>query len=331
MLGVVTGLITAISGVHLVRAVAAVGGDAEATRAELGIAQSPAFEDRMPVERLITAWEHAVKATGRRELPALAVAGGTTHDERSLVAFCTSNQPTIGDALVILERYMPAVSDVHGWCGIASDVLCVRASPPGPIDRFGWQLYLEYEALDIIVAARRLVRRNVAPIALRLPYAAPSTAVIAEIKRVAGVAPEFDREHCEAVYPLALRDMPIEGARSQLAELVRARLDTFIAGLATSVTTRARMRIPELLERGPPTVDALARALAMSRRSLERALAAEQTTAATLFDDARLALAKAWLPRLSVDEVAARLGYSDGRAFARAFRRWTGKPPSDFR
>jgi AraC-like DNA-binding protein len=69
----------------------------------------------------------------------------------------------------------------------------------------------------------------------------------------------------------------------------------------------------------------------MSRRTLERALAAAGVSGATLFEEERRQLALAWLPRLTVDEVAGRLGYADTRAFARAFKRWTGEAPSAYR
>ena len=97
------------------------------------------------------------------------------------------------------------------------------------------------------------------------------------------------------------------------------------------VAVRARLAIASLLRGGTCNVAAIARAVAMSRRSLERALALAGTSATALIDDERRRLALAWLPALSVDEVATRLGYSDARAFARAFRRWTGKAPSDVR
>ena len=69
----------------------------------------------------------------------------------------------------------------------------------------------------------------------------------------------------------------------------------------------------------------------MSRRRLERALAAEGVIRGGAIRDERKRLALAWLPKLSIDEVAQHLGYASTPAFSRAFRRWTGRPPSAHR
>lgn len=98
----------------------------------------------------------------------------------------------------------------------------------------------------------------------------------------------------------------------------------------SSVMTRANEIVPQLVLAGSTSVVDLAAALAMSRRSLERALAAEGVSPATLFDRERRRLAQQWLPTLTVEEVARRLGYANAPAFSRAFRRWTGSPPSTF-
>ncbi|MEO0539213.1 MAG: helix-turn-helix domain-containing protein [Cyanobacteria bacterium P01_A01_bin.123] len=36
-------------------------------------------------------------------------------------------------------------------------------------------------------------------------------------------------------------------------------------------------------------------------------------------------------PALGIEAVSSQLGYSDDRAFRRAFKRWTGKTPAEFR
>lgn len=73
--------------------------------------------------------------------------------------------------------------------------------------------------------------------------------------------------------------------------------------------------------------------LKMSVRTLNRALAAEDTSYRRLLEQLRRELAVGHLAdnRLSVTEVAFLLGFSDQSAFHRAFRRWTGRTPSAFR
>lgn len=82
-----------------------------------------------------------------------------------------------------------------------------------------------------------------------------------------------------------------------------------------------------------PSIDALAAELHMSTRTLRRQLDHEHTSYRELRNDVAHTLAVELLSvvGLSVNEVARRLGYSDTTAFSHAFRRWTGKPASDFR
>lgn len=68
----------------------------------------------------------------------------------------------------------------------------------------------------------------------------------------------------------------------------------------------------------------------MSLRSLQRAVRARRTTVRALLQSTRADQAQRLLRdrRLGVEEVAYLLGYSEARAFRRAFRRWTGQSPA---
>jgi AraC-like DNA-binding protein len=65
----------------------------------------------------------------------------------------------------------------------------------------------------------------------------------------------------------------------------------------------------------------------MSPRTLKRRLAEQGTTFSELMDDARHQKALVLLldPRLTIEAIAATLGYSDTANFSRAFKRWTGR------
>lgn len=317
------------------RAVAAVGGEqaAAALAARFAFPAHPRYEDRLALATLIDAWEAALAATGRADLP-LYAATNAELDEHSLIAFAVANQARLGDGVALFDRFYPTVSNAYRWRSLVDgDQLHIVASPPGPVDRRGWQAYLESEAIDMIRGAVRLSGERARPIALRFVHAAPPADVIAAIAADIGVAPEYAAEVTEQVWPAAVLDLPVTTARPQLARVIEDRLAALLDAIeqGDDVVVRARRAIASLISGGACDVAAIARAIAMSRRSLERALAEAGTSATALIDDERRRLALAWLPALSVDEVATRLGYSDARAFARAFRRWTGQAPGTLR
>jgi AraC-like DNA-binding protein len=72
-----------------------------------------------------------------------------------------------------------------------------------------------------------------------------------------------------------------------------------------------------------------ARRLGLSARTLQRRLAGEGASFEQLVDAVRSELAARYLEdrRLSLNDVAFLLGYSDVGAFHRAHKRWTGKTP----
>jgi AraC-like DNA-binding protein len=82
-----------------------------------------------------------------------------------------------------------------------------------------------------------------------------------------------------------------------------------------------------------PTVEHVATCLELNVRALQRRLGKRKLTFRGLLDDCRRnrAIAELVSDRLPIAVVASGLGYSDPAHFARAFRRWTGRTPSDYR
>jgi len=77
----------------------------------------------------------------------------------------------------------------------------------------------------------------------------------------------------------------------------------------------------------------LAKRLAMSERTLKRRLQAHGTSYSRLVDSARRerAITLLLVPSVTVQRVATSIGYTDPANFARAFRKWTGQTPSNYR
>jgi AraC-like DNA-binding protein len=88
-------------------------------------------------------------------------------------------------------------------------------------------------------------------------------------------------------------------------------------------------RIEELMEFERPTAQAVAVALNINVRTMQRHLSAWGLTFEELLDQHRQRIAQQYLQsgELSITDIAFRLGYSDSPHFNRAFRRWTGLSP----
>jgi AraC-like DNA-binding protein len=99
-----------------------------------------------------------------------------------------------------------------------------------------------------------------------------------------------------------------------------------LGGVVQQIVTRS-------LRDGYPDVDSVAKILGLSARTLQRRLSDEGVTYARVVARARLDVAQRMLedPACKVIEVALDLGYSDPAHFARAFARWTGLAPREFR
>jgi len=102
---------------------------------------------------------------------------------------------------------------------------------------------------------------------------------------------------------------------------------------ATDVGGALQQLVETLLADGYPDIHLVAEAVQMSPRTLQRRLHEEGLTFARVVTRARFGAALRMLadPDRKVIDVALDLGYSDPAHFTRAFSRWTGVTPRDFR
>lgn len=191
----------------------------------------------------------------------------------------------------------------------------------------------EFFVTVIVEEARRLTQAAASPRRVWVAHAPPRGIRLDEELRVGAVTYEAGENGVE--YAARDLDTPLVTADAALLEYLDAQAQSTLAALSASrgVVATAHAALRERLEGAAPTLDVLAKALGVSARSLQRRLADEGTSFQAVLDDVREAVARTHVAegRLSLGEVAHRVGYAEVRPFLRAFKRWTGLTPTQYR
>jgi AraC-like DNA-binding protein len=136
-------------------------------------------------------------------------------------------------------------------------------------------------------------------------------------------------------FPSRLLDAPLRSRNAKLHDVLRRYADMSLASLPKpeSVTERVKSLVASQLATGDFSLEDTARTLHMSPRTLGRRLADEGTTFKGIVDETRRGVALHYVAARDVglSEVALLAGFTETPSFYRAFRRWTGTTPSQYR
>jgi len=171
------------------------------------------------------------------------------------------------------------------------------------------------------------------PSLVELRFAFPPPADTREHARVFGLEPRFAAADAALVFSRRDWDGPTRMHDPGLFALLDRHAKALAGGASVALAARVRAAIAADLPGREPTLAAAARRLGVTGRTLQRRLSAEGTRFARLVDDVRRERAEAFLGAgdVAVAEVSWLVGFSEQSAFTRAFRRWTGRSPTEFR
>ncbi len=144
----------------------------------------------------------------------------------------------------------------------------------------------------------------------------------------------FDTERNAVVFDARFLTRPISGASPQLLDYLTSKLrEQEPIGGGEAAIDRIQRVMRTLLATGYVSQDAVAQAFGMKRRTFARRLQECGTTFRALLDAVRFDAARSLLlgSAVSLEDIANKLGYADMTAFARAFRRWSGSSPAEWR
>jgi AraC-like DNA-binding protein len=291
---------------------------------------------RVPASAMERLWAAAERLTGDADL-GLHSAESYNPGALSIVGYVILSSRTAGEALERLARYAPLLNEglrvrIEHAPGATS---CAFGAAEG-VDSFlhrSPRQAMETLAAGIVLTLGRLVTRPPAPTAVTFRHAAPAS--VTEHTRLLGPVVRFDQPENAVVYPTAALAASMLSADPALLEVfesdARRRLEQLKSHGA--VSGRVQSIVGARLKGEVPSLATIASELAMSERSIQRSLTEESTSYREIVDEVRKGLALSHLsrPGTSAADVAFLLGFSEPSAFTRAFRRWTGSSPTQFR
>lgn len=186
---------------------------------------------------------------------------------------------------------------------------------------------------SLVAFLRSVAGQDFTPVAIRFPY--PATARTPALQKFFGATVHHDAGEVSAEFPTQVLDRALPGADPVLAAYLRRQVHEVVQKIdaPNAVSQECARRIAERLGAGEPSQALIARQMGMSERTLQRRLQAEGTSFNELLEQARRTIACSYLAdrKLAAYEVSFLLGYSEPATFFRAFKRWTGKTPLEYR
>lgn len=288
-------------------------------------------QGRMSQAQKITIYRNAKRLTTTPDL-GLRAGGRQRLSDFSVYGYALVSSPTFGDAVALGVRHIKLAGPVmekrfrvEGDTAIfeALDVMALGDLLP---------LASEYWFASVHRLITCVLEGPLPSRLLLLPYARPAHA--AAYEQVFGCPVRFEAGRMEWHFDASVLGVSLPNANPITAELCTQMCERLVHSLPEETDLERSIRTACLNSLGDfPALDAMATRLGMSARTLQRRLTELGRHYQEIVDEVRTSLAVEFLSQtsMSVEEVGQRIGFSEASNFRKAFRKWTGKAPSEYR
>lgn len=280
----------------------------------------------------VTLEERALDLTGDDGL-GLRLAEQSTEAAFDIVAHLATHAPTLRDAIALCVQFqrllMEGTALTLGECGDAATVRCEFPRSTLRGDRMLAEFVMGGFARMIrIFTGHDAKLRAVAFEHARPPHARAYT-------RVFGGAERFSQRFTGLEFDRALLDRRQLHHHPELYSILHSNAETKLERMARgqSFVDRVRQYLLSVPPKRLPDMASVARDLGLSTRSLRRRLADDGVSYKALVQSVLAIRATQLLsdPNRTIQDTAAEMGFSDPSAFQRAFKRWKGITPGQFK
>ncbi|HZX18101.1 MAG TPA: AraC family transcriptional regulator [Pseudomonas sp.] len=279
---------------------------------------------------------HGVRLTGDEQL-GLHLGEAVRPGYYGVLGYLIMSCATLADALHRQSRYAALVGNL-GQVDLADE-------PPRaglePQVAHSWQPLLPQQKRQLseetlagwVTFGHWISGLDIPPTEVRFQHSAPADS--SEYQRIFRCPVLFDQVDNALVFPKRLLATPLGQADAQVRLMLDAYADRLLDEIQQghSVLDRARLELSRQLPDVGADLQQIAARLALSPRTLQRRLREAGLSFNQLVDETRQQLVLHYLrdPELELAEIAFLVGFSEPGSLARAFRRWTGQSPGEYR
>jgi AraC-like DNA-binding protein len=315
----------------------AAGGDVAALTERFGLTANATSQRELEVSLdTLDAIANAAAAQAQDPNLGLHLAARLPHGSYGLLEYIGRSASTVRHAGERFLRYSTLLNDVvrfafepRGDVAVLSQRV---AGHPGCVGRQAGEMFMAL----VVRYLRELTTADWNPVRVAFAHAAPADTSELDAYFRAPLVWSCGENHVEL--PLALLERPCVSHDANLFSVLDEQAERLLASRppkesAVVALDRIRAQVRAALDDGQPQLADVAKALRMSARTLQRRLKDEKTSFQDVVDSVRDEIARTAManPKYSLGDVAYLLGFSEISAFTRAFKRWTGMTPSQWR
>jgi len=311
-----------------------IGVDSEALFKQVGLDPEHLMDAnaRYSYTKVRQLWEHAIEISNNPCL-GLRMADYWHPSDFHALGYAWLASSTLKEALLRATRYFHIVSTDPEELRLEENAqnYCFVIDASKVQDR---AMDEEYDVIVSLVVGmcRSSSRTQFNPLKIQLQRAAPECAK--DFEDYLGCPVTFSAEQNAIYFPKDAIERLLPTANPEMLNASDKIITDYMAQLNRhDIVVQVKSKLIEQLSSGRATQQTIAKLLHISVRNLQRRLKEEGTSFKLVLEQTRKDLAEQYIDNsaLSINEITFMLGFSEPANFTRAFKRWTGLPPSEYR
>ena len=300
--------------------------------AHAGLGAKQLTDERWPIDDITRLWRAAAELT---QDPGFGLKAGSLVGPASfnVVSFIFQSSPTLREAIALVQKFQRLISDGGRFQIVGGDDKSWLIYHPQQGELAFSPHQIEAVLAAVVSFSRWVTDHRFVP--ARVQFSHSQLGPLAGYQTVFQTGVDFNQAFSGLQLDNALLDRPLPQADTQLAAMHREYAAARLAALSDTPDFSAQVHrwLGVNLATGVPERSAAAEQFALSDRVFARRLQSLGLSYSDVVDAVRkqaACTAVADTDDTFVD-IAQRLGFSEASAFNRAFKRWTGSSPGEWR